>query len=135
MSAEKFLAKARRSLDAVKLLFEHVFYDEAGSRACYATFDAARAALIETKAPVDAEIGRTHAGLIGAFGLHIVQQGLVPRDIGRTLGQAQQVRLVADYKGDPIEREDAERIIALAARFIESVATMTPSRPALEAPQ
>ena len=133
MSVQKFLAKARRSLDAAKLLLEHGFYDEAGSRAYYAMFDAGRAALFQVRAPADADTSRTHAGLIAAFGLHVVKPGFIPGDIGRTLGQAQQVRLIADYKGDPIEREDAERLLGVASRFLDAVASMIPPTPTPEA--
>ena len=49
-------------------------------------FNAARAALIASKAPVPPEVAKTHSGLISAFSLH----------------------LVADYKGDPIEVAEAQ---------------------------
>ena len=135
MSVQKFLAKARRSLDAAKLLLEHGFYDEAGSRAYYARFDAARAALLVVPAPAGADTSRTHAGLIAAFGLHVVKPGFIPGDVGRTLGQAQQVRLVADYKGDPIEREDAERLVGVASQFFDAVARLIAPTPAPETRQ
>lgn len=36
-------------------------------------FDAARVALLASGAPVEAEIARTHGGLIAAFSLHLVR--------------------------------------------------------------
>jgi len=44
-------------------------------------FDAARAALRASKAPVPPEVAKTHSGLISAFSLHLVKAGLVsPQD-------------------------------------------------------
>ncbi len=43
--------------------------------ACYAMFDAARAALLASDAPVEPEIAKTHNGLISAFSLHLVKPG------------------------------------------------------------
>jgi uncharacterized protein (UPF0332 family) len=115
------MRKAESSLGAARLLFVNGYTDEACSRAYYAMFDAARAALILANAPVEAEIARTHRGLMSAFSQHIVKSGLVPQRIGRFLGQAQHVRLIADYNGDPVEAKAAAQMIAWAEDFIEAV--------------
>ena len=84
-------------------------------------FDAARAALLVVNAPVEAEIARTHRGLLSAFALHIVKSGLILQDVGRLLGQAQQVRLIADYRGDPVDAKDATQTVAWAETFLSAV--------------
>jgi uncharacterized protein (UPF0332 family) len=66
------MQKAARSLSAARLLLDNNYTDEACSRAYYAMFDAARAALIAAAAPVEAEVARTHRGLMSAFSQHIV---------------------------------------------------------------
>ncbi|HLH48686.1 MAG TPA: HEPN domain-containing protein [Roseiarcus sp.] len=116
------MRKASRSLSAARLLLENGFTDEAASRAYYAMFDAARAALIAANAPAEAESARTHSGLIAAFARFIIAPGLLEREIGRTLGQAQYVRLIADYQGDPIGAAEASRAVEWAETFIKAVA-------------
>jgi uncharacterized protein (UPF0332 family) len=122
VKAADFMRKANSSLRAARLLLDNGFPDEASSRAYYAMFDAARAALLVVNAPIEAEIARTHRGLIAAFGLHVVKAGLVAADFGRSFAQAQQVRLIADYKGDPINLADAARMVEWAAAFVQNVA-------------
>jgi uncharacterized protein (UPF0332 family) len=72
-------------------------------------------------APVEAEVARTHGGLMSAFSQHIVKSGRISPEIGRSLGQAQHVRLIADYKGDPVNAKEAARMIAWAAAFLEAI--------------
>jgi len=47
---------------------------------------------------------------------------LLEREIGRTLGQAQYIRLLADYQGDPIGAPEASRAVEWAEAFIKAVA-------------
>jgi uncharacterized protein (UPF0332 family) len=56
LNAEAFLRKAHSSLGAARLLLVNGYTDEASSRAYYAMFDAARAALIASQAPIEAEV-------------------------------------------------------------------------------
>ena len=78
--------------------------DGACNRAYYAMFDAARAALLVSGVM---ESARTHSGLISVFSLHLVKTGRVPVELGKSLNKAEELRLMADYKGDPIEAEEA----------------------------
>jgi len=121
LNAFECMRKATRSLRAARMLFENGFMDDASSRAYYAMFDAARAALLAANAPVEAEVARSHKGLIAAFGKHIVKPGMIAPDIGRSLGQAQHVRLIADYSGDPVEAKDADRMLLWAASFVDAI--------------
>lgn len=70
----------------------------------HSMFDAARPALLASSAPVEAEIARTHGGLIAAFSLHLVKTGRVPVELGRALNKVAELRLVGDYKGDPLAK-------------------------------
>lgn len=51
---------------------------------------------------------KTHGAVHGAFALEFVKSGLVPREIGRALGQVQDIRLLADYAAAPVphDKED-----------------------------
>ncbi len=84
-------------------------------------FDAARAALLSIRAPVPAEIARTHSGLITAFSLHLVKPGLVAIEHGRSLNKVEDLRLIADYKGDPVTLENAAWALEQSEKFLAAV--------------
>ncbi len=115
------MVKARRALASSHKLWQDNDGDGACNRAYYAMFDAARAALIASKAPVPPEIAKTHSGLIVAFSLHLVKPNLFPIDLGRSLNRAEDLRLVADYKGDSIDTEEAQWAVQQAQAFVDEV--------------
>lgn len=95
--------------------------DGACNRAYYAMFDAARAALLASNAPVKSEVTRTHNGLITAFSLHLVKTGRVQIELGRALNRVEELRLVADYKNDRIEVEEASWAVEQAQLFTQTI--------------
>jgi uncharacterized protein (UPF0332 family) len=115
------MAKAQRALASAHTLLQDDDSDGACNRAYYAMFDAARAALIASKAPVPPEIAKTHSGLIAAFSLHLVKPGLFPVELGKSFNKAEDLRLMADYKGDPISAEDALWTVQQAQAFVEQI--------------
>ncbi len=115
------MTKAERAADSAKLLLEAGDADGACNRAYYAMYDAARAALLATGAPVEAEVTRTHSGLISAFSLHLVKPGRVPLELGRALNRVEEIRLIADYKGDAVEREQAVWAVDQASAFVKAM--------------
>ncbi len=117
MAPKALLERADQSAKSARLLLEHGDTGGATSRAYYAMFDAARAALVAT----GHELTKTHRGLISAFSLHLVKGGLISIEYSRDLNQAEQLRLIADYIGDPIERATASDIIARADRFVAHI--------------
>ena len=119
MNAHDLLSKAIQAAASAKVLLDTGDADGACNRAYYAMFDAARAALLGAGAPVEPEIARTHNGLISAFSLHLVKTGRVPVALGKALNRAEELRLVADYKGDPIEHEDAAWAVDQAQGFVQ----------------
>ncbi len=121
LTPETLMAKALRATVSARLLLEANDVDGACSRAYYAMFDAARAALLAANAPVPPDIGKTHGALISAFSLHLVKNGPVSPDLGKTLNRALEIRLVADYKGESVELSDAGEMIERAEAFIEAM--------------
>lgn len=117
----ELMSKAVRACASARALFELNDVDGACNRAYYAMFDAARAALLASGAPVQPDIGKTHRGLITAFGLLLVKNGPIPKEMGRLLKRAEEIRLVADYKGDSVELSDAREMIEQAKMFIEAM--------------
>jgi len=110
------------------LLIDNGFADDACNRAYYAMFDAARAALLACRAPVEAEQVRTHSGLISAFGQYVVKAGWLPAEFGRSLNRAHEVRLLADYSGEPVEVEQAAEVVSGATDFIVAITVLLDSR-------
>ena len=121
ITARELMTKAERAADSAKLLLEAGDADGACNRAYYAMYDAARAALLATGAPVEAEVTRTHSGLISAFSLHLVKPGRVPLELGRALNRVEEIRLIADYKGDAVEREQAVWAVDQASAFVKAM--------------
>lgn len=115
------MAKAIRAAASAKVLLDTGDPEGACNRAYYAMFDAARAALLASNAPVEPEIAKTHSGLISAFSLHLVKTGRVPVALGKALNKAEELRLIADYRGDPIEKEDAAWAGSQAQAFVQAM--------------
>lgn len=123
MNAQDLLAKAIQAAASAKVLLDTGDADGACNRAYYAMYDAARAALLASGSPVEPEIAKTHSGLISAFSLHLVKAGRVSVELGKTLNRAEELRLVADYKGDPLEKEDAAWAVSQAQTFVQAMQT------------
>ena len=121
MTPIALMQKADRALESSALLLQRGDVDGACNRAYYAMFDAARAALLAANAPVEAEASRTHSGLIAAFSLHLVKPGLVALDHGRALNKVEDLRLIADYKGDEITADRAAWALEQASKFVSAV--------------
>jgi uncharacterized protein (UPF0332 family) len=69
--------------------------------------------------------------LITAFSLYLVKDGPIPREMGRLLKQAEEIRLISDYQGDSVELADATHLVDQAAAFLASIRGLfqLPSRP------
>ena len=121
MNARDLIGKASRAAVSARLLLDAGDVNGACNRAYYAMFDAARAALIESGAPVQPEVGRTHGGLISAFSLHLVKTGQVPIEYGKALNKVAEIRLIADYTEDEVTAETAKWAVEQAVEFIEAM--------------
>ncbi len=115
------MAKADRACSSARALLDLGDVDGACNRSYYAMFDAARAALLASGAPVKIDIGKTHSGLINAFSNHLIKNGPVAKEMGRLLKRAEEIRLVADYKGDSIELIDAQEMVEQAEIFVSAL--------------
>jgi uncharacterized protein (UPF0332 family) len=122
VNANDLMKKAQRALASAHTLLADGDDDGACNRAYYAMFDAARAALIASKAPVPPEVAKTHSGLISAFSLHLVKSGRFPVELGKSFNKVEDLRLVADYKGDPIEVAEAQWAVQQSQQFVAQIA-------------
>lgn len=121
LTPDALMAKADMACSSARALLDLGDLDGAANRAYYAMFDAARAALLASGAPVEPDIGRTHSGLIRAFGSFLVKNGPVSKEVGRLLNRAHEVRLVADYNGESVEPADAQEMVEQAETFVAAM--------------
>jgi len=121
LTPDALMTKAIRACASARALLDLGDVDGACNRAYYAMFDAARAALLASGAPVQPDVSKTHSGLISAFGQHLVKDGPISKETGRLLKRAEEIRIVADYKGDSVQVGDAREIIEQAQIFIETI--------------
>lgn len=121
MKAGELFNKAKIALDSAKLLLDAGDYDGACNRAYYAMFDAARGALIISNAIEDLTHIRTHTGLITNFSLHLVKTGKTSIELGKALNKVEGLRLMADYRDDPISPDDAKWAFEQAEHFLYAI--------------
>ena len=108
------MKKAEHSLQAARKLIEANLMDDAISRAYYAVFHSARAALkvkgIETM---------THQGLIIQFASHLVKPGLLETEYGDILRQEKEDRETGDYEPfTSFGSDEAEKLVKDAEKFV-----------------
>ena len=118
---DELISKAKRAVRSAQLLHESGDIDGACNRAYYAMFDAAKAALLKSAPSFDLAVGKTHSGLISAFGLHLVKTGKIPAELGRAFNRAHDIRQVADYTGDLIESSQVDMLIMQASEFVQLI--------------
>lgn len=83
---------AKDDLEAAEMNFDGGYYRSSNNRAYYAIFRAISACLaLEFKAY------KQHAQVIGNFNKDFVHTGVFPKEIGRKISRAQEVRHASDY--------------------------------------
>lgn len=121
MTANELFDKATTALSSAQLLLQAGDFDGTCNRAYYAMFDAARAALLIADGNESALAIKTHSGLIAAFSLRLVKTGRVTLALGKSFNKVEDLRLVADYKGDPVEIEQAQWAVNEAKVFVDAL--------------
>lgn len=114
-SAE-LVARARTELAAARTLVSASFPSQATSRAYYAAFYAAEAALLTL-----GETRGEHSAVISAFGRLVVKQGGADPKLAASLRRLFAARGEADY-GSGATRDEADAAIADAEAVVEAVA-------------
>lgn len=110
-------AKAAQKLDAARKNLAAGLPDDAVSRAYYAMYHGALAALATVH-----ERPRTHKGVLVRFQTHFVEPGRFPRDLFHAFGAAKNAREYGDYEtGTYASEAEARAILEDAERFLEEV--------------
>ena len=107
------LEKSRTSLDAANTLARDGFPESAISRAYYAAFYLAQAALA-TK-----DISRSkHSGVLAAFGEHLTKKSILPDTLHKILLTLYDLRVTSDYSVEKVPSlDEANQAIASAKEF------------------
>jgi uncharacterized protein (UPF0332 family) len=123
LRAKELFTKAQTAAASARILLNAGDVDGACNRAYYAMFDAARAALLASGIDESTVNTKTHSGLISKFSLELVKSGQVSVELGKSLNKVEDLRLMADYKGDAILEEDATWAVNQADIFVETLQT------------
>lgn len=118
---KELIDKAERALASARLLLADGDTDGATNRAYYAMFDAATAALVWAGVVTAQTLPKTHSGLISAFGLHLIQTGQLPAQLGRSFNHTHEFRLTADYLAEPVPADKAAQATEEAATFVAAI--------------
>jgi uncharacterized protein (UPF0332 family) len=119
------LGRGRQELEAAEALLEAGFPAQAVSRAYLASYHAASAAL-----SVLGELPATSAGMISAFGRHVVGESGVDHETGRVLRRLYEAGREVDYGLVDPPPEEARGAVEDAERFVEATAAWIERRPA-----
>ena len=108
------MRKACQALASSRTLLQAGDIDGACNRAAHGALDA-------TEAIAPGAVLKTHHGLIAVFSKELVLNGKVDKALGRSLSKVHDMRLLADYQGEPIEEVDAVWAIEQANIFFEAI--------------
>jgi len=116
-TAKAHLKKAVERLRVAEKLLQDGEYEDAISRAYYAMYHAAKAALYTINI-----FPKTHEGVVSEFGKKLVLTGTFPKESGRDLANAKAARETYEYSvTTTAERPEAEAILASAQKFVNTI--------------
>jgi len=111
------LGKALERLRVAEGLFRDGDYEDAVSRAYYAMYHAARAALSTVNV-----FPKTHEGVVSEFGRKFVVAGIFPRELGKNLADAKAARETYEYSVTATAgRSEAEAILLNTRKFVDTI--------------
>ena len=109
------LQTAWSDLKSARILLEAGEYRGANNRAYYAIFHA-----INAVHAVSGKAYKRHKDAIGSFNKDYVKTEIFPREIGRKIAEAEEIRNVSDYDDFYIaSREESQRQVAVAEEFLQ----------------
>ncbi len=117
----EIMDKARQALASARILLSAGDSDGATNRAYYAMFDGAMAALTWAAIGTAQDHHKAHSGLIGTFGLHLVQTGRLPAELGRSFNRVHELRLTGDYLAEPVPLEKPRWAVQEAETFVAAI--------------
>ena len=112
-----YSTKAHGKLVVARELLNRSHLDDAVSRAYYAAFHAAQAALL-----TEGQRGESHRGVVTLFGLLLVKTGKFEKKWGKFLANLKDDRETGDYDAlSYIDEQTARRAVQEAEEFVTAV--------------
>lgn len=109
--------KARRSLEAAKVLYGKGSFEAASSRAYYAVFHMMQATLLTKELSYS-----KHSGVISGFSKHFIKSGTFPLEFGKEIRSLRKDREIGDYEYEiTISKETAEGDILSAEKIANTI--------------
>jgi len=109
--------RATEALEAAQLLLGQGFYDSTASRAYYAAFHIASAALLWK-----GETFKTHSSVLSGFHRIYVKSGHIDVRHGKALNQLFELRGIGDYgEAQHVSSSEAEYAVQIAGAFVRAV--------------
>ena len=114
------IERAEQSVRAAQKLISDGYYDFAASRAYYAAFYAASAALLRE----GLDFGK-HSGVIAHIHQRFVKTGKLSKEQGKTLNWLFELRSVGDYGVTAhVSKKDSEEAVLIAENFLNAIKTL-----------
>ncbi len=111
------LETAKKDLKSARALLAIEDFKGANNRAYYSIFHA-----INAVHAVSGKAYKRHKDAVANFNKDYVKTSIFPRDIGRKIGRAEEIRHASDYDDFYIaDKEESEQQIAVADEFIKLV--------------
>ncbi len=119
------LACTDEALTAARLLRDRDLHDSAASRAYYAAFHAATAAILQ-----EGEPSKTHSSTLAAFHRVYVRTGRIGSEHGKALNQLFELRAIGDYgELQHVTGEEADYAVTVAEHFVTAVRSVLAAVP------
>jgi len=111
------MQKALKRLHVAQKLLHDSEYEDAVSRAYYAMYHAAKAALATKNT-----FPKTHEGVVTEFGKKFVLTGTFPKELGKNLADTKAARETYEYNVTAtINKTEAETILLNAQTFVKTI--------------
>lgn len=115
--AKAHMEKAIKRLRVAEKLLQDGEYEDAASRAYYAMYHAAKAALATINI-----FPKTHEGVVSEFGRNFVLTRTFPKELGKTLADTKAARETYEYSVTAtMEKTEAETIVFNTRAFVEAI--------------
>jgi len=116
-TAKAHMQKALKRLHVAQKLLHDSEYEDAVSRAYYAMYHAAKAALATKNT-----FPKTHEGVVTEFGKKFVLTGTLPKELGKNLADTKAARETYEYNVTAtINKTEAETILLNAQTFVKTI--------------
>lgn len=115
------MGKAERAVLSAQRLLSDGDVDGATDRAYYAMFNAARAALRQIGGVSAQEMPIKHKGVLIFLRDRLVERGVVPAELIKSINRAIEVRNIADYKDEEVGLDDARKTVEEAEKFVSTI--------------